>query len=114
MMLAQLRPSPDVWHDLRVVVGAAGLVTSRGVARDWIGGWIYDLWLLERLAVCLGAGPLPPQRLGRAWTPPYGTGIGPRPSGTRSAGPDQPVGARRKRTVPRCARGTLATCRKPR
>jgi hypothetical protein len=74
MMLAQLSPSPDVWHDLRVVVGPAGLVASRGVAQDWLGGWIYDLWLLERIAMRLGTGPLPSERLGRAWTPPYGMG----------------------------------------
>lgn len=73
-VLEQLHPSPDVWHDLRIVGGPAGLVASRGVAEDWLGGWIYDLWLLERMASCLAAPPLPAQPLGREWSPPYGMG----------------------------------------
>jgi hypothetical protein len=73
-MLAQLAPSPDVWHDLRVLGGPEGLVVSRGIAEDWVGGWIYDLWLLERIATCLAGPPLPPEHLGREWEPPYGMG----------------------------------------
>jgi hypothetical protein len=73
-LLAQLAPSPDVWRDLRVVAGPAGLVASRAYAQDWVSGWIYDLWLLERLAAVLHGAPLPPEALGREWTPPYGMG----------------------------------------
>jgi hypothetical protein len=73
-MLGQLGPSPTVWHDLRVVAGPDGLVASRGVAEDWIGGWIYDLWLLERMAASLAAPALRPETLGREWAAPYGMG----------------------------------------
>jgi len=34
-------------------------------------GWIYDLWLVERLAAKLDARPLPDVRLTEDWTPPY-------------------------------------------
>jgi hypothetical protein len=70
-LLAGLSPSPDVWHDLRVVAGPEGLVASRGVSQDWVGGWVYDLWLLERLALGLGGRALPATPLGRDWVPPY-------------------------------------------
>ncbi len=73
-MLGQLAPSPDVWHDLRVVAGPDGLVTSRGIAEDWVGGWIYDLWLLERMTACLSGPALAHEPLGRAWVPPYEMG----------------------------------------
>lgn len=73
-MLEQIQPSPDVWHDLRVIAGPAGLVASRGSAEDYLGGWIYDLWLLERMATCLNGAALPPEHLGREWAPPYGMG----------------------------------------
>jgi hypothetical protein len=69
--LGQMSPSPDVWHDLRVVAGPDGLVASRGLRQDWLGGWIYDLWLLERLAFRLGGHALPSEALGREWQPPY-------------------------------------------
>jgi hypothetical protein len=68
---AELSASPDVWHELRVVGGSEGLVASRGASTDFLGGWIYDLWLLERLAARLDADPLPDVRLTRSWTPPY-------------------------------------------
>lgn len=72
--LGQIQPSPDVWHDLRVLSGPDGLVASRAVAGDWLGGWIYDLWLLERLASVGGGKRLKNQRLVRAWEPPYEMG----------------------------------------
>jgi hypothetical protein len=70
-MLERMTASPDVWHDLRVVAGPDGLVASRGVSQDWLGGWTYDLWLLERLAACLEGRALAPEKLGREWAPPY-------------------------------------------
>jgi hypothetical protein len=73
-LLARLGASPDVWHDLRVLGGPDGLAASRGVAQDWLGGWIYDLWLLERIAACVAGPALAPEPLGRDWTPPYGMG----------------------------------------
>ena len=69
-----LNPSPDVWHDLRVVGGAEGLVASRGYANDYLGGWIYDLWFLERLAAELGAPALPTVGVDEEWEIPYGMG----------------------------------------
>ena len=68
---ADLSASPDVWHELRVVGGSEGIVASRGASTDFLGGWIYDLWLIERLAARLDADPLPDVRLTRSWTPPY-------------------------------------------
>ncbi len=70
-VIADLSPSPDVWHELRIVGGSKGIVASRGISRDFLGGWIYDIWLLERLAAKLEAKPLPDVRLSSDWTPPY-------------------------------------------
>jgi hypothetical protein len=69
-----LNPSPDVWHDLRIVGGAEGIVASRGSATDYLGGWIYDLWFLERLAAELGAPALPADGVDEEWELPYGMG----------------------------------------
>ena len=73
-VVAAMNPSPDVWHDLRVVGGAEGIVASRGSAMDYLGGWIYDLWLLERLAGELGAPTLPAVEVDEDWEIPYGMG----------------------------------------
>jgi hypothetical protein len=70
-VIADLSPSPDVWHELRIVGGSKGIVASRGTSHDFLGGWIYDLWLLERLAAKLEAKPLPDIRLRWDWPPPY-------------------------------------------
>jgi hypothetical protein len=70
-VVTDLSPAPDVWHELRVVGGSKGIVASRGASADFLGGWIYDLWLLERLAARLEADPLPDVRLTRGSTPPY-------------------------------------------
>ena len=72
--IADLSPSTDVWHDVRVISGAEGIIATRGYGNDFLGGWTYDLWLLERLAAKLNAGPLDNVRLGRDWTIPYGLG----------------------------------------
>jgi hypothetical protein len=69
-----INPSPEVWHDLRVVGGAEGLFASRGYANDLLGGWIYDLWFLERLAGELGAPALPAVGVDEEWEIPYGMG----------------------------------------
>ena len=70
-VIADLSPSPDVWHELRIVGGSKGIVASRGYSHDFLGGWIYDIWLLERLAAKLEAKPLADIRLRTDWTPPY-------------------------------------------
>jgi hypothetical protein len=73
-LIGGLSPSSDVWHDLRIVAGDKGMVASRGGADDVLGGWAYDLWLLERLATELGAEPLSDIRLRRDWRLPYDMG----------------------------------------
>ena len=73
-LIGGLSPSPDVWHDLRVVAGDKGIVASRAGVDDPLGSWPYDLWLLERLATELGAEPLPDIRLRRDWRLPYDMG----------------------------------------
>ena len=74
-----LNPSPDVWHDLRIVGGAEGIIVSRGSANDYLGGWIYDLWFLERLAAELGAPALPAVGVDEDWEVPTAWASG-RPS----------------------------------
>jgi hypothetical protein len=66
-----LASSPDVWHDLRGVSGPDGLAVSRGGA-DVVSGWIYDLWLLERMTHVLRLPALAKVRLSREWRLPYG------------------------------------------
>ncbi len=72
--LAGMGASADVWHDLRVVAGPDGIVVNRGYARDFSGGWPYDLWLVERIADALAAPALAPVELGREWNAPYDLG----------------------------------------
>ena len=71
-MLLSLSPSPEVWKDGRLVSGAKGIAVSRATANDWLGGWLYDLWLLEALARKADAKPLKEIRLNRGWKAPYG------------------------------------------
>jgi hypothetical protein len=71
-VVAALAPSPDVWHEVKFVGGAEGIVAGRPLVGDWLSGWVYDLWLMERLAERLGAEPLPDERLTRDWAVPYG------------------------------------------
>jgi hypothetical protein len=71
-----LHPSPDVWDGLRVVGGPEGIVASRPVPRRVRVQfqWLYDLWLVERIADSLYAPALQPTRLGRTYIVPYGLG----------------------------------------
>jgi hypothetical protein len=69
-----INPAPDVWHDLRIVGGAEGIIVSRGSATDVVGGWIYDLWFLEHLAGELRAPALPSVGVDEDWEVPYGMG----------------------------------------
>ena len=71
-MLEALSESPDVWREGRLVAGPKGIVVSRAAADDYLGGWIYDLWLLEAITARAGAPALKPIRLNRGWKPPYG------------------------------------------
>lgn len=71
-----LQPSADVWNRLRVVGGPDGIVASRPVPmRVQVQfQWLYDLWLVERIADLLQAEILPPARLGKPYVVPYGLG----------------------------------------
>ena len=53
-MLASLAPSPDVWRKLEVEGGPDGILARRPVTAH-PQGYVYDLWLIERLADRLGA-----------------------------------------------------------
>jgi hypothetical protein len=75
-VLHALRPSPDVWDGLLVVGGPEGIVASRPVPHRVRVQfqWLYDLWLVERIADSLHAPALPPARLGRSYLVPYWLG----------------------------------------
>jgi hypothetical protein len=73
-LLAGIGSSPDAWDGVRVVCGPDGAVASRPAVTDAIHGWLYDLWLCERLADGLAAPALPPVDVGPGWTIPYGLG----------------------------------------
>jgi hypothetical protein len=72
-LTGELSRAPDVWRELRVVAGPEGIVATRPSAAT-VPGWIYDLWLLERLAERLELEPLPPARIGPRWKVPDGLG----------------------------------------
>jgi hypothetical protein len=55
-LLAALRPSP--WWDGTRIGGGPGGLTARRDGRV-AQGWLYDLWLLERLADALALAPVP-------------------------------------------------------
>jgi hypothetical protein len=75
-VLQAFRPSPDVWDGLLVVGGPEGIVASRPVPHRVRVQfqWLYDLWLVERIADSLHAPALPPARLGQSFMVPYGLG----------------------------------------
>jgi hypothetical protein len=77
-VLHPLRPSPDVWDGLLVVGGPEGIVASRPVPpRVRVRfQWLYDLWLVERIADVLHAPALPSARLDRSYLIPYWLGRG--------------------------------------
>jgi hypothetical protein len=53
-VLAELAPSPKVWRDVVVEGGPDGIRARRPVTSH-PQGYVYDLWLVERLADQLGA-----------------------------------------------------------
>jgi hypothetical protein len=53
-VLAELAPSPKVWRDVVVEGGPDGIRARRPVTSH-PQGYVYDLWLVERLADRLGA-----------------------------------------------------------
>ncbi|MGH2984242.1 MAG: hypothetical protein ACRDK5_08320 [Solirubrobacterales bacterium] len=52
-LLAGLAPAPAVWHDLVVEGGPDGILARRPVTAH-PQGYVYDLWLVERLADRVG------------------------------------------------------------
>jgi hypothetical protein len=54
VLFAALAPAPDVWRDLEVDGGSDGILSRRPVTAH-AQGYVYDLWLVERLADRLGA-----------------------------------------------------------
>ena len=84
--LDQIGANPDLWDRLLVVGGPKGIVATRPSGGAEFGGWVYDLWLLERLAGVMELEPLPDARVGPAWKVPYGLGRSTKASGNgRSA-----------------------------
>jgi hypothetical protein len=71
-VLSQLSPAA-VWNKLRIVAGDEGLVANRPMSTQPYG-WVYDLWLLERLADHLQLEPRPAPKRWRRATVPYGLG----------------------------------------
>jgi hypothetical protein len=54
--LAGLTPAPDVWRDLAIDGGPDGIIARRAIKmRGNPQGYVFDLWLVERLADRLGA-----------------------------------------------------------
>ena len=53
-ILAGLASAPDVWRKLEVDAGPDGILARRPVTAH-PQGYLYDLWLSERLAEQLGA-----------------------------------------------------------
>jgi hypothetical protein len=55
-LLAGLAPNSDVWRDLEVEGGPDGILARRPIKmKGNPQGYVYDLWLVERLAERLGA-----------------------------------------------------------
>jgi hypothetical protein len=54
--VAGLAPAPEVWRDAEIEGGPDGIVARRPITmKANPQGYVYDLWLLERLADRLGA-----------------------------------------------------------
>jgi hypothetical protein len=53
-LLARLAPAPAVWREVAVEGGPDGILARRPVTAHR-QGYVYDLWLAERLADRLGA-----------------------------------------------------------
>jgi len=77
--LDQIATNPDLWDRLQVVGGPKGIVPTRPSGGSEFGGWVYDLWLLERLAGVMELEPLATARVGPAWKVPYGLGRAAKP-----------------------------------
>lgn len=72
-VFAEMAASSGIWQDVAAQGGPEGIVFSRDAisAPDF---WVYDLWLVERLARELGLTTIDGGRLGPAWKLPYRVG----------------------------------------
>lgn len=73
-LISWLRPDETLWQRSLIVAGPAGIVASRPSLGPVTGGWVYDLWLCERMAQVLRLKSLPSAQLGTRWRIPYGLG----------------------------------------
>jgi hypothetical protein len=73
-LVTSLPTSVPTWGDSRIVAGPEGIVASRDAIDGLENSWVYDLWLVERIAERLGLPPLRDARIGPAWKVPYGLG----------------------------------------
>jgi hypothetical protein len=73
-LVTSLPTSVPTWGDARIVAGPEGIVGSRDAIDGLENSWIYDLWLLERIAERLGLPPLRDAPIGPKWKVPYGLG----------------------------------------
>jgi hypothetical protein len=70
-LIASLAPSQIAWHQTRLAAGPEGIVTTRPAVDPLAMGWLYDLWLCERITTLLALAPLTREDLGPEWRVPY-------------------------------------------
>ncbi len=72
-VLARIQSNVGVWEGFTAIAGPEGIVCSRSVVTQ-PDFWIYDLWLLERIAQDAKYPPLGDAQIGPSWETPYGVG----------------------------------------
>lgn len=72
-VLSRMQPNSAVWEGFAAKGGPEGIVSSRQIVSE-PDFWVYDLWLLERIAQDLKYPALDEARIGPAWKLPYGVG----------------------------------------
>jgi hypothetical protein len=73
-IVAPLSPNAGTWSDTRITGGPEGIVATRNAIDGLEHSWVYDLWLMDRIARRLSLEPLEARRIGPAWKVPYGLG----------------------------------------
>lgn len=73
-LIGSLAPDRVAWTNARLTGGAEGIVAARPAVDPVAMGWVYDLWLCERIARALHLEPLARARIGPAWKVPYRLG----------------------------------------
>lgn len=71
--LSRIESNPAVWEGFTAKGGPEGIVCSRQLVSE-PDFWVYDLWLLERIAQDAKFPALGEARIGPAWKIPYGVG----------------------------------------